>query len=278
MLLNYIYLLRIKHWIKNLVLFTPFIFARKFDDIVGFELLFQVFFVFCVLSSTIYIFNDICDVDEDSKSEIKKKEKPIANKRISLKSAKIFLIILIIFNVILLYHYSSILYHGVIFLLLNILYSIILKKIIIIDAVSIGFSYIVRVYAGASVIFVPVSFWLTSLIFSVSLFVVFTKRYSELLILKKNSRDTVNKTNKNLYKYLSLICCFISCILYSLYVITVNLNLILSIPITFFIFYRMIHNLFNSKMRILSPVNTVFNDKWLIISLLSWICISIFNQ
>ena len=194
-LLNYIYLLRIKHWIKNLVLFTPFIFARKFDDIVGFELLFQVFFVFCVLSSTVYIFNDICDVNEDSKSEIKKKEKPIANKRISLKSAKIFLIILIILDVILLYHYSSISYLGALFLLLNFCINH-FKKIIILDAISISFSYIVRVYAGASVISVPVSFWLISLILSVSLFVVFSKRYSELLILKKYSRDTVNKTNK----------------------------------------------------------------------------------
>ena len=278
MFINYIYLLRIKHWIKNLVLFTPFIFARKFDDIVSFELLFQAFFVFCALSSTIYIFNDICDVNEDSQSEIKKKEKPIANKNISLNSAIIFLIFLILLDIFLLYHFSSISYLGVLFLLLNFLYSIILKKIIILDAISISFSYIVRVYAGASVISVPVSFWLISLILSVSLFVVFSKRYSELLILKKYSRDTVNKTNKNLYKYLTLICCFISCILYSLYVITVNFNLILSIPLTFFIFYRMIYNLFNSKMRILSPVNTVFNDKWLIISLLCWICISIFKQ
>ena len=278
MFINYIYLLRIKHWIKNLVLFTPFIFARKFDDIVSLELLFQAFFVFCALSSTIYIFNDICDVNEDSQSEIKKKEKPIANKSISLNSAIIFLIFLILFDIFLLYHFSSISYLGVLFLLLNFLYSIILKKIIILDAISISFSYIVRVYAGASVISAPVSFWLISLILSVSLFVVFSKRYSELLILKKYSRDTVNKTNKNLYKYLTLICCFISCILYSLYVITVNFNLILSIPLTFFIFYRMIYNLFNSKMRILSPVNTVFNDKWLIISLLCWICISIFKQ
>jgi len=278
MFINYIYLLRIKHWIKNLVLFTPFIFARKFDDIVSLELLFQAFFVFCALSSTIYIFNDICDVNEDSQSEIKKKEKPIANKNISLNSAIIFLIFLILFDIFLLYHFSSISYLGVLFLLLNFLYSIILKKIIILDAISISFSYIVRVYAGASVISAPVSFWLISLILSVSLFVVFSKRYSELLILKKYSRDTVNKTNKNLYKYLTLIFCFISCILYSLYVITVNFNLILSIPLTFFIFYRMIYNLFNSKMKILSPVNTVFNDKWLIISLLCWICISIFKQ
>ncbi len=123
----------------------------------------------------------------------------------------------------------------------------------------------------------PVSIWLIALIFSVSLFVVFSKRYSESLILKKYSRTTVNIANENFYKYLTLISCFISCILYSMYVIFVNFNLILSIPITFFIFYRMIYNLFKTKIRILSPVNTVFNDKWLIISLLSWICISIFN-
>tara|TARA_B100000902_G_scaffold227907_1_gene216337 strand:- start:269 stop:1102 length:834 start_codon:yes stop_codon:yes gene_type:complete len=277
MFINYIYLLRIKHWIKNLVLFTPFIFARKFDDIVSFELLFQAFFVFCILSSTIYIFNDICDVKEDSQSEIKKKEKPIANKSISLNSAIIFLIFLILLDIFLLYYYSSISYLGIFFLLLNFLYSIILKKIIILDAISIGFSYLIRVFAGASVISVPVSFWLVSLIFSVSLFVVFSKRYSESLILKEYSRVTVNKKNENIYKYLALTSCFISCLLYSSYVVIVNVNLILSIPLTFFIFYRIIYNLFKNKMRVLSPVNTIFNDKWLIISLLSWICIIIFN-
>ena len=71
MFLNYIYLLRIKHWIKNLVLFTPFIFARKFDDILGFELLFQVFLVFCILSSTIYIFK-MFKTDKSTQATIKK--------------------------------------------------------------------------------------------------------------------------------------------------------------------------------------------------------------
>lgn len=278
MLTNYFYLFRFKHWIKNLIIFTPYIFARQFNDTENLILLFQVFLIFCLLSSTIYIINDICDVDEDSKSDIKKKEKPIANKKISLKNAVYILSILLVLDIILLINFSSIFLYGIFFLILNIAYSYILKKIIILDAISISFSYLIRLIAGGSVISVNPSSWLISLVFFVSLFVVFSKRYSEAIVMKDYSRATVKYHYKKLYLYLVFLNCFLSLLIYTLYVYIKNIDLILTLPITFFIFYRMIHNLYKSKFKIISPVNTVLHDKWLLISLILWTLVIFLNN
>ena len=278
MLINYFYLFRIKHWIKNLIIFTPYIFARKFNDTENLVLLFQVFLIFCLLSSTIYIINDICDLKEDSKSDIKKKEKPIANNKISLKTAKYLVGTLLILDLVLLINFSSIFLYGIFFLILNILYSYIFKNIIILDAISISFSYLLRLFAGGSIILVSPSIWLVTLVFFVSLFVVFSKRYSEAIIMKDHSRLTVLNKYKKLYLYLVFSNCFLSLLIYTLYVFVKNIDLILTIPITFFIFYRMIYNLYKSKSKIISPVNTVLMDKWLLISLFAWTLVIFFNN
>ncbi len=276
MLINYLILFRVKHWIKNLIIFTPLIFASKFHDKESLFLLFQVFGLFCLLSSTIYVFNDICDFKEDSKFEIKKKEKPIANNKISLTSAKYIFSLLIILDLVLLIYLNKIFFYGICFLILNIFYSILLKKIIIIDSISISFSYLIRVFSGAVIVSVPVSPWLYSLVFFVSLFVVFSKRYSEVHFIQDSSNDKYEVKNKKIYLYLLYASLIVSLAIYTFYIFFKNTELILTIPLTFLIFFRMIVNLFKSKSKIISPVNTVLNDKWLFLSLILWSLIAIF--
>jgi len=276
MFIDYIRLIRASHWVKNLILFTPFIFARKFQDFQDLFSLLLLFIIFCILSSAIYIFNDICDFKEDSRYIIIKKEKPIANKKISLKFSKFIFIFLFILGIILLKYFTPVVFfHGLAFLALNVLYSIFLKKILIVDAISISISYLIRTISGAALISVEASNWLLSLVFFVSLFVVFSKRYSESLILKNSLRKSEKKINNKLFKYLALINCFLSLFFYSLYVFIKNPELILTVPLTYFIFYRLIINLFNTKLRLLSPVNTLFKDKLLLFSLVLWVLISI---
>ena len=91
-------LIRFKHWVKNLIIFAPLVFSNKFENLINLNIVFIVFINFCILSSIIYIFNDICDYKNDKKNKLKKKIKPIANGSVSLKQAYILIFILSLFG------------------------------------------------------------------------------------------------------------------------------------------------------------------------------------
>ena len=89
----YLKLLRVKHYIKNLLIFLPLIFNGNFFNIKLFSITFISFLSFCFMASTIYIFNDLLDYEKD-RVHPKKKLRPIASNKISKKQAIIVLIIL----------------------------------------------------------------------------------------------------------------------------------------------------------------------------------------
>ena len=102
MLINYVHLLRPKHWIKNLFVFAVLIFSLNLFNIVKLIATLEAFFAFCLASSFVYIINDIIDVEQDRKHP-KKKNRPIASGKISIKNAKIISIICLIASITLAY-------------------------------------------------------------------------------------------------------------------------------------------------------------------------------
>ncbi len=186
---KYFSLIRISNWIKNTFIFVPLVFSKTLMIADNFILAIFAFFAFSAASSIIYIFNDICDIESD-KNHPQKRNRPLAAGRISLRKAysviAVFFIILLIVVQSLPSDFSIIIF---LFLLLNFLYSIKLKNIVLLDIFSIAGGFILRVIGGAIAISVLISDWLILTTLFLSLFLAVMKRRSELNISTEN-RET----------------------------------------------------------------------------------------
>ncbi len=177
------------HWVKNLVIFAALIFAVEFDDINKWGLAILAFGAFCLGSSAVYIMNDVFDREKDRNHPIKSK-RPIASGNVPISvavAASAFLglaSIVISININLATMISLIVY-----LLINLGYSAILKQIVIIDVMVIAAGFVLRAVAGGLAISVPISPWLLVCTTLLALFLAFGKRRHELVLLSVNAID-----------------------------------------------------------------------------------------
>ena len=126
-------LLRVEHYIKNFIIFAPLLFTTRLENTTNILNVFQIFVIFCILASIVYIFNDIVDIKADKLHPKKKQSKPLASGLINLEYAKLVIFCLVIFLVILLYFFPKFIELSLIYILLNIAYSYLLKNIFLID-------------------------------------------------------------------------------------------------------------------------------------------------
>ena len=207
-------LIRIKHWLKNILIFLPVFFSV---NILSQELLkksFIAFIVFCLSSSIVYIINDLNDLEKDKKHPIKKL-RPLASGKISISTSIITIVILVLINLTL----SSYLYTitnnilailiPTIYIVINILYSIILKDLPIIDVSVIVLGFVLRVMYGGVVTNIEVSKYLYLMIIFGAFFLGFGKRRNEIIkngTQSRKSLDFYNKSflDKNMYVMLGL--------------------------------------------------------------------------
>jgi len=189
MLFNYIHLLRPKHWIKNLFVFAALIFSLNLFNIVKLIASLQAFFAFCLASSFVYIINDIIDIEQDRKHP-KKRNRPIASGKISVKNAIIISIICLIASIILAFFVNlNTLIIISVYIFINIFYSIKIKNVVILDVMFIALGFILRMIAGATAIEVSFSNWILLTTFCISLFLGFGKRRGEILLVNNNTQN-----------------------------------------------------------------------------------------
>ena len=180
--------MRPKQWIKNGIIFAPLIFDRQLllpepllRTAAGFVLL-------CLLSSTVYLFNDLADVEKD-RLHPKKRNRPLAAGRLSPRVALAVAILLPVLalplSVWLDWRFGAI---ALVYLVTNLLYSFWLKHVVIIDVLVLASGYVLRVAAGVVLIVVErFSPWLYLCITLGALFLGFGKRRGELILMNNNS-------------------------------------------------------------------------------------------
>ena len=276
--MKYLKMLRIKQYIKNLFVFVPLFFSASFNDLHNINTTVFVFLEFCFISSCIYIINDIVDLENDRKHP-KKKNRPIASGEISVKTAKIIAIVLMVFA--LFFAYISKKYYSLIvisiYFILNLAYSFVLKRIVLVDVFTISLGFLARVYAGAFAIDVKVSNWLLLTTLALSLFLAFGKRYGE----KKNSDDNSSRyvlANYNLesLKLYLVITMTLTIVFYSLYCAMGSGVLgdqgIVTVPIVMFAMFRYFMILEKEDG---DPTNLIFNDKVVGLCIILYIVVAI---
>lgn len=211
---NYLKLIRVKHWLKNILIFLPIFFSINILNLNYLKISSLAFIIFCLSSSIVYIINDIKDIEKDKNHPIKK-YRPLASGKVTKNKAFIILIVLIIMNLLLMtYLYISIntvlvYLIPIIYIVINILYSFILKDIPIIDVGVIVLGFVLRVMYGGITTNIEVSKYLYLMIIFGAFFLAFGKRRNEILKNGSKSRKSLNIYNKefldkNMYVMLGL--------------------------------------------------------------------------
>lgn len=214
-------LLKINHYIKNAIVFVPIILSLNFVNIKLVGVSFIMFFAFCLISSAVYVMNDIIDIENDKKHPIKC-NRPIASGKVSIKLACFILLILMSSSFALSYFINFKCFLMVIlYFVLNIFYSIWLKHISLVDAVCIAIGFIFRIVAGCFAIKVFPSPLVILLTFFVSQFFTFTKRKLEIQLTKpeSQSRLSIKNIDVNLAGQYILINAVLSISFYIMYVL-----------------------------------------------------------
>ena len=185
MMQDFLQLIRVRHYIKNVFVFMPLFF---FGGIQNPELLFKVilaFASFCMIASAVYVLNDLNDLEEDRRHE-KKRYRPIASKRISIPTAMTSCILLLLTSILLAFSISvTVLLLILAYFILNVFYTLILKKLPILDVTTIAVGFVIRLFVGAVSVDVELSHWMVIMTFLLALFLATAKRRDDVLIYEK---------------------------------------------------------------------------------------------
>lgn len=150
---KYIKLIRVKHYIKNLLIFLPIIFSQRITDITALTKTLITFILFCISTSIIYVVNDIKDIDKD-RNHPKKKNRPLASGKISIKQAiKVIIIlsIILIFGMVIFFRNNAyVMAIILVYIIMNMLYSMKLKNIPILDITILATGFLIRVVLRSS--------------------------------------------------------------------------------------------------------------------------------
>lgn len=276
---GFILILRPRQWIKNLFLFAALLFSRNIDNPLYIITSFYAFLCFCMISSTVYIFNDIRDIEKDRKHPIKRK-RPIAAGVLTRREAQILMLIMLPFSSALSFMLNySFGFIVMAYLLNNVIYTLYVKNIVILDVMSIALGFILRVSAGAVVIRVAISPWLLLCTFLLALFLGFSKRRNELLIFQENAynhRRILEHYSLEFIDNMLSIVTTSTLISYSLYTFYASSNRRSMITILFVLYgiFRYQYIIYNKKMGE-SPEEIVLTDKPLAVDIMLWVLVSV---
>jgi 4-hydroxybenzoate polyprenyltransferase len=280
--------MRPRQWTKNLVVFAALIFSRNFDQPAMVLRSVEAFFILCLLSGVIYIVNDIADVAKDRAHPLKKK-RPLASGALSMQAAMTAAVIGIAVGIYLSWRIgTSFLVVACAFFILNFLYSFFLKRVVLLDAMSISLSFVLRAIAGVEALEgfgenIEISPWLLICTLFLSLFLAFCKRRHELLFVENpgNHRETLQEYSPALLDQLVSISAGGSVLSYALYTIwpeTVEKfgtsNLVYTVPLVLIGVMRYLYLVY-SKEKGGSPSDLLLHERFILIDVVLWILLVI---
>lgn len=194
---NFIKLLRPHQYVKNIFVLAPLIFSFDFTSLSIFHAILGFVF-FSLSASSIYILNDYFDIEAD-RNHPKKRFRPLASGEINPKFALIMMTVMMLFVLSFTYFYNQNLFFILlVYIFMNILYSIWLKHIAIVDIFIIGVGFVLRIFAGSVVIDVSPSHWIILITFLLALFLALAKRRDDVLLSLKGEETRKSIDGYNL--------------------------------------------------------------------------------
>lgn len=273
-------IIRPAQWVKNAFLFAPLIFAKHLFDL---SYLWQetlAFIAFCLVSSTVYVVNDMFDRDADRLHPIKK-NRPLASGVIGYGEASAVIIILVAIVLCLIPRLNEHFWYTIIiYSCINVAYSFWLKRVVLVDVFIIAAGFMLRVLAGVFAIDVEISPWLILCTLFVSVFLGISKRRGELMLSTEGtsfeSRPVLKQYDLSFMDQMMTVAASGMAISYALYTVadrTVKTfqteNLIFTTVFVLFGIFRYIFLMRNKKTDD-NPMHLLLSDLPLMINITIW--------
>jgi 4-hydroxybenzoate polyprenyltransferase len=278
MIMDLIKSARPKQWYKNIVVFAGLVFSFNLFDISMLLKTVLAVAMFCLISSTVYIFNDIHDKEKDKKHP-KKKFRPIPSGRISVRLAGLIGISMLVVGLFLSYYLLNMMFFIIVlayFVLID-LYTYWLKNMAVVDVMIISIGFVLRAIAGVVAIGVILSPWLILCTFLLAMILAFGKRKQEIAMHGKKSKDqrqSLQLYSAEMIDNFIAISAALIIMSYSLYTfLAANSWMMVTIPFVIFAVLKYMQLL---DLKILGEeTEMMFKNKSMMINIIIWVIVSV---
>lgn len=273
-------LLRPHNYIKNVFIFLPLFFGGSINEISILYHALIAFIGFSVSSSAVYILNDIYDISYDKQHPIKR-NRPIASGSISIRTSTTIAVFLLVSGIgIMLYVSQYAAFLLLAYLLINVLYSVKLKSIPIIDIYCIAVGFVIRLLIGSSATGVQLTMWIIVMTFLLAVFWALTKRRDDVLIYSttgNSMREVAHLYNLKFVDGSIIMIAGVLIVVYILYTISPEVKerfdaeyLYLT---SFFVILGILRYMYVTFVEEKSsdPIRVLFKDKFLQITVILWL-------
>ena len=281
--------LRPKQWVKNGLVFLPFVFAVNqvwsrddLSSVPGLVIQLMVLLAaFCALSSSVYLLNDLLDRDVDRQHPVKR-NRPIASGKVGVPVAVALMVVLGGAALTTMTVLRPVLgATGVAYLVINLSYSLGFKKIVLADVLFVSSGYVIRAAAGAMAIGASPSPWLYAVTAAGALFIVLGRRYAEVRLAGEEAarqRPVLSAYAGPLIGQLLGIAATAALVSYTLYTVEAeslpaNHTMLLTVPLVAFGLFRYLY-LLNNSAEAESPEQLITRDIPLVVAILCWVGVS----
>lgn len=257
-------------WYKNVVVFLALFFS---GNLLNLPLLLRaliVFVAFCLISSGMYVFNDILDLEED-KRHPDKKNRPLPSGQVSIRLACILSFVLVVVGLLITLPLSpKVLLMGVALVLNTVLYSLLFKHVAGADIAVLPLNFLFRTLAGVYAISAPVSPWIVVLPYFLAVYLVLLKRYGELRRAKV--RKVLDFYTPQTLETLSASTVALLLALYTLYVFSKGYSTLatITIPVASFVLFRWHAVAMNDPVSA-EKAHKMLRDRWFLAGVLLWV-------
>lgn len=263
-------LMRPRQWIKNSFVLAPLVFAGAFKDPHAVVQALLAMALFCVASSAAYIVNDIKDVERDRIHPKKSRTRPLAADIVTTFEALVLLAVL--YGILVWGWFLQPAVVSVIcgYLALNWAYSFGLKHQPVLDIFTVAFGFVLRVYAGAQALSVPVSSWMFVTTLCLALYLAAVKRRQELSQRGSESREVLERYTVALVDRYAEMSATGALVFYSMFVMSAQPELVITVPVVLFGLFRywfVVEKLEGGE----SPTDALLFDFPLLATVLVWI-------
>lgn len=262
-------LMRPRQWVKNAFVFAPLVFAGEFLKLQSIERVALAALIFCVASSATYILNDLHDIDRDRRHPTKSKTRPLASGLVPVPLAQAFLLVLYAVLLAAWFVMPAVMYVVYGYLLLNLAYTFVLKHQPVIDIFTIAIGFVLRVYAGAVALSVPVSSWMFVTTLCLALYLAAVKRRQELASNGSESREVLQHYTPALIDRYAEMAATGALLFYSLFVMTARPEMVMTIPLVLYGLYRYWF-IVESNEGGESPTDALLGDWQLLLTVFIW--------
>jgi decaprenyl-phosphate phosphoribosyltransferase len=262
-------LVRPRHWVKNAFVAAPAVFAGVFVHPADAARALAAAGMFCLAASAIYVFNDLLDAPIDRLHPLKRHARPLASGALSMATGRLVLGVLVAALVVAMIAFPAPAAAIGAYLALNVAYTLRLKHVAVVDLFCIAGGFVLRVYAGARAVDVPLSSWMLITTMALALYLAAVKRRQELATSGHEARRVLGSYTLPLLDGYAQTAASASVVFYSLYVIDVRPQLAVTVPFVLLGIFRYSY-LVQTRQVGESPTDALWTDIPLILTILGW--------